>query len=201
MSNKTTTSNKLVVKDLVTIGIFSLLFIVFTFLITCLQVTPLLSFTTPPLAALVVGPIFLLFIARTQKPLCITIMGIIISLLVGFFIYGHVLIALFNFVFFILAELIARTGGYKKLKTNFISYIVLSFWSFGEIGGYWVAQDWMMQKALASNLEADFFTQIYSMANLSTFLIIFASTIICAILSCLLAKAMFKKHFIKSGIA
>ena len=199
MSNKTT-SNKLVVKDLVTIGIFSVLFIAFTFVAACLQLTPALCFAMPPLMAILTGPIFLLFVARTQKPLCITIMGAIISIIVGLLIFGNVLIALFNFAIFILAELIARTGGYKKLKTNYVSYIVMSFWVFGEIGSYWVAQDWMMERSISANLEVEFINQTFALATPTTFIIIFVSTIVCAILSCLLAKAMFKRHFSRAGI-
>ncbi len=88
------------------------------------QFVPILSLAMPPLMALFTGPIYMLFVARTGKPFTITIMGLIVSLIIGLLIFGSIYIFLFNFAFFVLAEIVAALGKYKSYKVNLTSYKV-----------------------------------------------------------------------------
>ena len=187
-------------KDLITIGIFSAVFIAFIFVIACVQIIPVLCLCMPPLMALFTGPIYLLFVAKTQKPFCISILGLIVSLIVGFFIFGSVYIFLFNLVFFIIAELIAKIKNYKNFNVNLISFIVCSLWVFGEISVYWVAKDWILTRSLDMGVELEFVNNIFKLATPLSLVILIVSTIVLALLSGLFAKQMFKKHFSRSGI-
>ena len=191
---------KLTSKDLITIGIFSVVFIAFIFVIACVQVVPLLCVAMPPLMALFTGPIYLLFVAKTQKPFCISILGLIVSVVVGFFVFGSVYIFLFNFVFFIIAELIAKIKDYKSFNVNLISYIICSLWVFGEISVYWVAKDWIMTRSIDMGIEAEFVNDIFKLATPLSLVILVVITFVLALLSGLFAKQMFKKHFKRSGI-
>lgn len=201
MANNKVNPNKLLVKDYVTIGIFSLLFIVFSMLVSRIQIIPILCLAVPPAMALVMGPIYLLYIARTQKPLCITIMGIIVSFVIGFLAFGSVISFLVSLVIFIAGELIAKSGGYKNFMRNLISYVVASFWIFSGVGINWFGQDFMMQRALSYNLETEFMESVFAVATPTSFIVIFVLNIICAIISGLIAKSMLKKHFTRAGIA
>ena len=72
----------LTVKDLVTTGIFSAIFFVFT-LIGGLPFAPnpVLTFYMPMGAALLCGPIYLLMVAKVQKRWSVTILGIIMGII------------------------------------------------------------------------------------------------------------------------
>ena len=82
MSNQVNSLKKgLTVKDLVTTGIFSAIFFVFT-LIGGLPFAPnpVLTFYMPMGAALLCGPVYLLMVAKVQKRWSVTILGIFICL-------------------------------------------------------------------------------------------------------------------------
>lgn len=81
MSNQVNSLKKgLTVKDLVTTGIFSAIFFVFT-LVGGLPFAPnpVLTFYMPMGAALLCGPIYLLMVAKVQKRWSVTILGIIMA--------------------------------------------------------------------------------------------------------------------------
>lgn len=81
MSNQVNSLKKgLTVKDLVTTGIFSAIFFVFT-LVGGLPFAPnpVLTFYMPMGAALLCGPIYLLMVAKVQKRWSVTILGIIMG--------------------------------------------------------------------------------------------------------------------------
>ncbi len=191
---------KLEVKDFVSIGIFSALFIVFVVIVSILQVVPILSLGMPAMVALFTGPVYLLFVARTGKPFAITIMGLIVSLIIGLLFFGSIYIFLFNLAFFAVADIIASLGKHKSYTINLISYIVLSLWVFGESGAYWVAQDWMLEKTVQSGYTPESANAIFAMATTTSLIITIIITLAFATISGLIAKAMFKKHFKRAGI-
>lgn len=83
MSNQVNSLKKgLTVKDLVTTGIFSAIFFVFT-LVGGLPFAPnpVLTFYMPMGAALLCGPIYLLMVAKVQKRWSVTILGIIMGII------------------------------------------------------------------------------------------------------------------------
>lgn len=191
---------KIEIKDFVSIGIFSALFIAFVVAIASIQVIPILAIAMPPIMALFTGPIFLLFVARTGKPYCISIMGLIVSLVIGLLVFGNVFIFMFNLLFFVLADIIAASGQYKSAKINLISYVVLSLWVFGENGAYWVAQDWMMKISLTQGMAETFVNEAFALATPMNLFILVLLTLVCSFVSGLIAKIMFKKHFKRAGM-
>ena len=83
MSNQVNSLKKgLTVKDLVTTGIFSAIFFVFT-LVGGLPFAPnpVLTFYMPMGAALLCGPVYLLMVAKVQKRWSVTILGIIMGII------------------------------------------------------------------------------------------------------------------------
>ena len=70
----------LTVKDLVTTGIFTALFFFFTLVGGIpFAPNPVLTFYMPMGSALLCGPIYLLMVAKVQKPWSITILGLIME--------------------------------------------------------------------------------------------------------------------------
>ena len=115
MSNQVDSLKKgLTVKDLVTTGIFSAIFFVFT-LVGGLPFAPnpVLTFYMPMGAALLCGPVYLLMVAKVQKRWSVTILGIIMGII--WFATGmHWAFSLGYIGMGIIADLVAGAGHYRK---------------------------------------------------------------------------------------
>ena len=123
---RTNNKNSLTVKDLVTTGIFSALFLVFALVGGIFFApNPVLTFYMPIGSALLCGPVYLLLLAKVPKRGTATILGVILC--VVWFVTGmHWAMALGYLVMGIAADITAGTGGYKSRKINSLSYILLS---------------------------------------------------------------------------
>lgn len=121
------------VKDLVTIGIFSALFLVFALVGGIFFApNPVLTFYMPVGSALLCGPIYLLMLAKVQKRWAASILGAILCII--WFVTGmHWAMALGYLIMGIVADLVAGVGGYKSKKINSLSYILISL---GGTGSY-----------------------------------------------------------------
>ena len=114
------------VKDLVTTGIFSAIFFVFTMIGgVFFAVNPVLTFYMPMGSALLCGPIYLLLNAKVHKRWSITILGIIMGII--WFVTGmHWAFSLGYIAMGIIADIVAGLGQYKKKAVNLLSYMVMS---------------------------------------------------------------------------
>ncbi|MEL6133156.1 MAG: MptD family putative ECF transporter S component [Bacteroidota bacterium] len=193
--------NQLRTKDLITIGIFSAIYIMAYAVLSGVLFTPVLFMLMLPIGALLMGPVYMLYIARTQKVGAITIMGFLTALIIGFLVYGNILIALVIFGFALLAEFAAYLGKYKSLKWNILSYSFMSFWAVGVFGPWWVARDWIRELTITSGYPAEFADGVLSLATPLTLFLIIASTLISVLISSFVANRMLKKHFVRAGIA
>ena len=113
----------LTVKDLVTIGIFSALFLVFALVGGIFFApNPVLTFYMPVGSALLCGPVYLLMLAKVQKRWAATILGAIMCII--WFVTGmHWAMALGYLIMGIVADLVAGAGRYRSKKINSLSYI------------------------------------------------------------------------------
>lgn len=107
----------LTVKDLVTVGIFSALFLVFALVGGIFFApNPVLTFYMPVGSALLCGPVYLLMLAKVQKHWAESILGALLCIV--WFVTGmHWAMALGYLVMGIIADLIAGTGGYKSKRS------------------------------------------------------------------------------------
>ena len=193
--------NKLTTQDLITIGIFSAIYIIAYVVLSGVLFTPVLFMLLLPIGALLMGPVYMLYIARTQKLGAITIMGFLCAALIGFLVYGNILIALVNLGFALLAELFAYLGKYKSFKWNTISYCFMSLWVIGQLGGYWAARDWIRELTITSGYPASYADGLLALATPLNLVLLIIGTIISAIVSASIANGMLKKHFVRAGIA
>lgn len=131
MNNRINPAKKgLTVKDLVTTGIFSAIFLVFTLIGSILFApNPVLTFYMPMGAALLCGPVYLLMIAKVQKRWSVTILGIVMGII--WFVTGmHWAFSLGYIGMGIIADLVAGAGHYRNKVVNLLSYIPGNKWAF-----------------------------------------------------------------------
>ncbi|HEN9160310.1 TPA: MptD family putative ECF transporter S component, partial [Streptococcus agalactiae] len=105
--------NKLKIKDLVTIGVFAVIYFVVMFGVGMIGMVPILFLVYPTLLGIVTGTILMLFMSKVQKPWALFILGMLSPLLM--FAMGHTyVIAVHALVIMIIAEMIRRAGGYNS---------------------------------------------------------------------------------------
>ena len=73
---------KLVIKDLVTIGVFTVIYFVLMFLSGMVGMVPILYLAYPTLAGIITGIVIMLFMAKVQKPWGLFILGLICGFIV-----------------------------------------------------------------------------------------------------------------------
>ena len=195
-------SFKLTTKDLINTGIFGALYFAVMLLCAGIALVPVIHMLITPINALVAAPVFLLLIAKTQKPFCITIVGFLCSIITGFVIYGSIVCFFVCFAFFLVAEAIAFAGKYKSMKINCLSYIVASYWTIGVTGVFWFAKDYAAQ---ISSGTADEFAMaltkgVIEISTPETFVLVMILTAICGFISTVFARRILRKHFKKAGI-
>lgn len=75
------TRDKLKVKDLVTIGVFTVIYFVLMFSVGMIGVVPILFLVYPTILGLVTGTPIMLFMAKVRKPWALFILGMMPRLL------------------------------------------------------------------------------------------------------------------------
>ncbi|MEM9133439.1 MAG: MptD family putative ECF transporter S component [Actinomycetota bacterium] len=194
-------SFSLSVRDLITIGVFSAVYLGAYVILSGVLFTPWLFILLLPIGALLMAPVYLLFIARTQKPFAITVLGLVAAVIAGLLVYGSVLIALVNLGVAVVADAIAFAGRYRSLTLNVISYVVMSFWVLGQVGPLWVARDWWRELTITSGYSADYADGSLDLATPLSFGLLVVATIVAALVSSYVARDMLDRHFRRAGVA
>ena len=186
MSNQVNSLKKgLTVKDLVTTGIFSAIFFVFT-LVGGLPFAPnpVLTFYMPMGAALLCGPIYLLMVAKVQKRWSVTILGIIMGII--WFATGmHWAFSLGYIGMGLIADLVAGAGHYRNKAINVVFFLDPDGWA---------------STMLNNGTEQSYIDTMNASAPSWLLVVIIAGTLTVAALSGWVGGKMLKKQFEKAGI-
>lgn len=121
-------TKKLKVKDLVSIGVFAVIYFVLMFAVGMMGIIPILFLIYPTVLGIIAGTVVMLFMAKVQKPWALFILGMISPLVM--FAMGHTyVLPVFSLIVMIVAELIRKIGNYNSFKYNMLSmqYFVRGF--------------------------------------------------------------------------
>lgn len=193
-------SNKLQAKDLINLGLFTVLY----FVIGCCVAIPIgfIPIFLPVLGALwvlITGIPFMLFLTRVKKFGLITLMAILSGLLMGLTGMGYWGVPV-GVVSGLLADLILKSGDYKSAKKSILGYAVFSLWMIGTyIPMYFMVED--SRASFAASFGDEYADRVMSVMPMWSIVLVIASIFVCAIFGGLIGKALLKKHFAKAGIA
>lgn len=190
----------LTVKDLVTIGIFTALFFIFTLIGGIpFAPNPVLTFYMPLGSALLCGPIFLLLVAKVPKRWTITILGIIVGLI--FFATGmHWAMDLGYMVMGFIADLTAGIKDYKSKKMNILSYVLLCLGATGTYIVFFLDPAGWSSTMLKNGTEQDYLDTMNAAAPPWMLAVILIGTILVAAASGWIGAKLLKKQFEKAGL-
>lgn len=200
MADRTGDRKGLTIRDLVTTGIFTALILVFTLIGgVFFGSNPVLTFYMPAAAALLCGPIYLLMMARVQKPWSITIMGILMG--VVWFVTGmHWAFALGYMVMGVVADLVAGTRHYRSRMINALSYILFSLGGTGSYLVFFIDPSGWSRTMLGNGTEKAYIDSMQATANVWIMIATFASVLVTASVSALVGSLLLRKQFEKAGI-
>lgn len=199
MNNKTIKKG-LSIKDLVTCGIFSALFFVFTMINGMVFApNPVLTFVMPCAVALVTAPIYLLLIAKVKKHGPSIILGVIMGFMM--FITGmYWMWSVFYVIMGILADLIASAGEFKSSKLNTLSFLVFSLNPIGSYMMLWINREAYFSYMIGKGTEQSYVDIMGATAQNWMLPVMIASILVCGLISCFIGKKLLKKQFEKAGM-
>ncbi len=190
-------NKKLKVKDLVTIGVFGVIYFVLMFGIGMMGMIPILFLIYPTVLGIIAGTVVMLFMTKVQKPWALFIFGMISPLVM--FAAGHTYVVLvLSLIVMIIAELIRKIGNYNSFKYNMISYAIFSTWICSS----------MMQMLLAKEVYIehcrmmgdDYVVALEKLITYPHMALVALGAFIGGIIGAYIGKALLKKHFEKAGI-
>lgn len=199
MNNQNETKN-LTIKNLVTIGIFTALFLVFSLIGGIFFApNPVLTFYMPVGSALLCGPIYLLLLAKVQKRFAVTILGTILCLV--WFVTGmHWAMAIGYLLMGIIADLVAGIKHYQSKKINSLSYILLTLGGTGSYLVFFANPDGWAKTMLGHGTEQAYIDTMRTTGTTWVLIIMLVGTIAAATISAIVGCLMLKKQFEKAGI-
>lgn len=196
-----TETNKLQIKDLVTIGIFSAIYFVVNLIVmVCGGISPIIWIFMPAIIGLLCGVIFMLMTAKVKKFGAILSMSIITALI--YFATGQftvVLLVSFAIVS-IIAEFIRRGFGYKSFTGNLIAYAIFSLGMTGSPLPIWLFGDSFLKSIMEQGMSASYVEGLKTLTSTGMLVSMYVATFIAALIGGFIGKSMLKKHFKKAGI-
>ncbi|MDD3139355.1 MAG: MptD family putative ECF transporter S component [Lachnospiraceae bacterium] len=193
-------NKKLTVRDLVTTGVFSALFLVFMMVgAGVFAPNPVLTFAMPCAVALVTGPVYLLLIAKVPKHGPIMILGIVIGILM--FVTGmYWLWAVALIMLGIIADIIAGMGRFRNMSLNILSFVIFSLNPMGSYLMLWINRESYFSYMVGKGTEQSYVDTMGNTAQAWMLPAMIASIIVMALLSAFIGRVLLKKQFEKAGI-
>ena len=200
MNKQTAIKKGLSVKDLVTVGIFSALFLVFALVGGIFFApNPVLTFYMPVGSALLCGPVYLLMLAKVKKRWAASILGAILCIV--WFVTGmHWAMALGYLVMGVAADFVAGAGEYKSKMINSVSYIVISLGGTASYLVFFANPDGWAKTMLGNGTEQSYIDTMRETGSVWIMLVMLVGTVLAASVSAFVGGKMLRKQFEKSGI-
>lgn len=191
-------NKKLNVKDLVTIGVFAVIYFVVMFAVGMMGIIPILFCIFPTVLALVASTIPMLIMSKIQKPFALFIFGILSPLLM--FVMGHTYVLIINAIIILaIAEFCRYLGGYKSFKFNTLANGFFSMWIAGSLAQIIFMHDYYV-KMCNSMMPPEYVVNLEKLVTPFNLSLIYAGAFVGGIIGAYIAKKILKKHFEKAGI-
>ena len=191
-------TKKLKVKDLVSIGVFAVIYFVLMFGVGMMGMIPILFLVYPTVLAIVAGTVVMLFMAKVQKPWALFILGMISPLVM--FAMGHTyVVAVLSLIVMTIAELIRKIGNYNSFKYNMLSYAVFSTWICGSLMQMLLVKEKYLEMTLGM-MGKDYADALENLITYPHMALVALGAFLGGIIGAHIGKALLKKHFEKAGI-
>ena len=192
---------KLKTKDLVNIGIFSVIYMVLSILVMVTAIfSPILWLVWPAITGIICNFIYMLLVSKVPKPgtafLLIAITGII------YFVTGECtwVIVASCVVSGILAEFVRKIMGYKNTKSEIISSGIICIGLIGSPLPMWLFQESYMKSIIEMGMDPEYVGKLQTLISIPTLIGVVVAAFVGGVVGAYIGKAIFKKRFEKAGI-
>ena len=197
MENK---ENKLQVKDLIMIGVFSALYFVLNMVGGMpFAMNPILTFYQPIGSAFLSGIIFMFLIAKSPKRGTITILAVIMCIL-RFATGMHWAMGVGTLIAGIIAEIIAGSKNYKNKTMNMLSFGIFALGDIGTFLVYFINPECWSNTMIKKGTDISYIESMNAAAANWMIYVIVIGTFLVALLSAWIGMKLLKKQFEKAGI-
>ena len=188
---------KLKIKDLVTIGVFAVIYLVIMFSVGMIGVIPILFLVYPTILGIVSGTVVMLFMAKVQKPWALLIFGMLTPIFM--MVEGHTyILVLHAFVVILIAELIRRAGNYNSFKYNMLSFAIFNTWICGSLMQMlWAREKYIEMTMMMGNEYVEALERLVTYPHMA---MVYIGAILGGLIGANIGRILLKKHFIKAGI-
>ena len=188
---------KLKIKDLVTIGVFAVIYVVIMFSVGMIGVIPILFLIYPTILGIVSGTVVMLFMAKVQKPWALLIFGMLTPIFM--MVEGHTyILVLHAFVVILIAELIRRAGNYNSFKYNMLSFAIFNTWICGSLMQMlWAREKYIEMTMMMGNEYVEALERLVTYPHMA---LVYIGAILGGLIGANIGRILLKKHFIKAGI-
>ena len=188
---------KLKIKDLVTIGVFAVIYVVIIFALGMIGFLHVLYLVYPALLGIVSGTVIMLFMAKVQKSWAVLILGMLTS--VFMMVEGNTyLLIIHSFVVMLIAELIRRVGNYNSFKYNMLSFAIFNTWICGSLMQMlWAREKYIELSMMMGKEYVDILIKLITYQHMA---LVYLGAIIGGLIGANIGRILLKKHFIKAGI-
>lgn len=194
-----TIMEKLGVKDLINVGIFSVIYFVMFTISGMLGYIPVCVVILPLIAGVLGGIPFVLFIIKEQKFGAVTLMGLLTGLLT--FLVGQTWMSvLFGLVFGLLGDLIMKSGNYKSWTKNVLGYSVFTLWTVGTMLPMWIMRETYFAGYRENGGTDAYIDAVMKLTPNYMILVVIVAALVGGFLGASLGKVVLTKHFEKAGI-
>ena len=187
---KTATTNKLKIKDIITVVLLSLIIVVIFFASSLLYATPITIILMPVFFALLEGVVYFIIGTKVKKPGAILIYSIVRAIMGGYLPY----IILF-ILSGVIADLILWKTGYGNGKALTVSYIINQvFAAFGStIIPYAIAAKAMADQAVSDGRQDNILAASEILQSWWSVALV-AGVIVAAFIGAMIGRRIVKKH-------
>ena len=192
--------NKLQVKDLIMIGVFSALYFVLNMVGGMpFAMNPILTFYQPIGSAFLSGIIFMFLIAKSPKRGTITILAVIMCIL-RFATGMHWAMGVGTLIAGIIAEIIAGSKNYKNKTMNMLSFGIFALGDIGTFVVYFINPESWSNTMIKKGTDISYIESMNAAAANWMIYVIVIGTFLVALLSAWIGMKLLKKQFEKAGI-
>lgn len=185
-------------KDLVTIGVFAVIYFVGMYAVGMMGMVPILFLFWPFVNGLIMSVPVMLFLAKVPKPWALFIFTMIAPTLM--FLMGHTYITFVHgLIIAFLAEMVRRQMGYKTIKGNIMGTAVFSMWACGSMTQIFFVKEQYLDMT-TKMMGADYAAKLSELVTWPNMALVYVGALIGGILGAIIGHHMLKKHFEKAGI-
>ena len=189
---------RLVLKDFVNIGIFSVIYFAGLFIVGMPLGFLVVTYLFFPFAAsLLLGIVALFFLAKTPKPFALFIFALIPGCIMTLMGVTPV-VAIHALIVAALAEIVRKSFGYKTVKGSIAGYAVMSMWLCGEFWQIFILRD--QYYALTEKMMGAAYAEQFFSLPIWIMPILYVTSFAGGLLGGLLGAKVLKKHFVKAGL-